>query len=84
MAYQPVWRRNRGNSRVRSTDRRENSLSSEITVFANSHYVTPRPTLQQAVKHIGNELQDRLAEFNEAGKLLEAQRLQRAPSLTLK
>ena len=32
----------------------------KIIVFANSHYVTPRPTLQQAVKLIGSELQDRL------------------------
>ncbi|MGB1614664.1 MAG: excinuclease ABC subunit UvrB, partial [Candidatus Puniceispirillaceae bacterium] len=48
----------------------------KITIFANSHYVTPRPTLQQAVKQIGVELTGRLAEFNEAGKLLEAQRLQ--------
>ena len=48
----------------------------KITVFANSHYVTPRPTLQQAVKQIGAELTTRLAEFNEGGKLLEAQRLQ--------
>ena len=55
----------------------------KITVFANSHYVTPRPTLQQAVKHIGNELQDRLAEFNEAGKLLEAQRLQQRTQFDL-
>ena len=48
----------------------------KITVFANSHYVTARPTLQQAVKHIGAELTTRLAEFEAAGKLLEAQRLQ--------
>ncbi len=48
----------------------------KITIFANSHYVTPRPTLQQAVKLIGNELTVRLDEFIKAGKLLEAQRLQ--------
>jgi len=47
-----------------------------ITIFANSHYVTPRPTLQQAVKQIGAELKGRLAELTEAGKLLEAQRLE--------
>ena len=39
--------------------------SDKIIVFANSHYVTPRPTLQQAIKLIGSELQDRLLEFNE-------------------
>ena len=55
----------------------------KITIFANSHYVTPRPTLQQAVKQIGVELTGRLAEFNEAGKLLEAQRLQQRTQFDL-
>ena len=55
----------------------------KITVFANSHYVTPRPTLQQAVKSIGAELTTRLAEFNEGGKLLEAQRLQQRTQFDL-
>jgi excinuclease ABC subunit B len=48
----------------------------EITVYANSHYVTPRPTLTQAVKDIKIELKERLAELNAEGKLLEAQRLE--------
>ena len=48
----------------------------KITIFANSHYVTPRPTLQQAVKLIASELQQRLVEFNVANKLLEAQRIE--------
>ena len=47
-----------------------------ITVFANSHYVTPRPTLQQACKQIKAELKIRLAEFTEQNKLLEAQRIE--------
>ena len=47
-----------------------------ITIFANSHYVTPRPTLQQAVKLIGHELQETLKDFEAQGKLLEAQRLE--------
>ena len=47
-----------------------------ITVFANSHYVTPRPTLQQACKSIKIELKQRLAELTEANKLLEAQRIE--------
>src|SRR5471032_1531020 len=47
-----------------------------IKVYANSHYVTPRPTLQQAMKGIKAELILRLAEFREQGKLLEAQRLE--------
>ncbi len=47
-----------------------------ITVFANSHYVTPRPTLQQACKQIKEELKSRLAEFTKQNKLLEAQRIE--------
>jgi excinuclease ABC subunit B len=48
----------------------------EITVYANSHYVTPRPTLTQAVRDIKIELKDRLDVLNADGKLLEAQRLE--------
>jgi len=55
----------------------------KIIVFANSHYVTPRPTLQQAVKLIGSELQDRLLEFNESSKLLEAQRIEQRTQFDL-
>ena len=47
-----------------------------ITIFANSHYVTPRPTLQQACKQIKQELKTRIAEFTSAQKLLEAQRIE--------
>jgi excinuclease ABC subunit B len=47
-----------------------------ITVFANSHYVTPRPTLQQACKQIKAELKERLVELNAQNKLLEAQRIE--------
>ena len=55
----------------------------KIIVFANSHYVTPRPTLQQAIKLIGSELQDRLLEFNESSKLLEAQRIEQRTKFDL-
>lgn len=48
----------------------------QIRVFANSHYVTPGPTIQQAIKHIYVELDNRLKEFNAQNKLLEAQRLE--------
>jgi excinuclease ABC subunit B len=48
----------------------------EITVYANSHYVTPRPTLTQAIRDIKVELKQRLDELNTEGKLLEAQRLE--------
>jgi excinuclease ABC subunit B len=48
----------------------------EITVYANSHYVTPRPTLTQAIRDIKIELKERLTELNAQGKLLEVQRLE--------
>ena len=48
----------------------------EIKIYANSHYVTPKPTLQQAVKLIREELKIRLKQFEADGKLLEAQRLE--------
>jgi excinuclease ABC subunit B len=48
----------------------------EIRIYANSHYVTPGPTLQQAVEQIKIDLKERLAVFNATGKLLEAQRLE--------
>jgi excinuclease ABC subunit B len=47
----------------------------EITVYANSHYVTPRPTLTQAIRDIKIELKERLAELTAEGKLLEVERL---------
>jgi excinuclease ABC subunit B len=47
-----------------------------IKVYANSHYVTPRPTLLQAIASIKAELRHRLDELNHAGRLLEAQRLE--------
>lgn len=46
-----------------------------VTVFANSHYVTPKPTLEQAIKQIKVDLDARLKWFEANGKLLEAQRL---------
>ena len=45
-------------------------------LYANSHHVTPKPTIMQAVKHIKNDLGLRLEELESDGKLLEAQRLQ--------
>ncbi|MBV9811605.1 MAG: UvrB/UvrC motif-containing protein, partial [Acetobacteraceae bacterium] len=48
----------------------------QVTIYANSHYVTPRPTLTQAIADIKIELKQRLEEFVANGKLLEAERLQ--------
>jgi excinuclease ABC subunit B len=47
-----------------------------IRVFANSHYVTPRSTMNQAIVSIRKELAGRLQELNGAGRFLEAQRLE--------
>jgi excinuclease ABC subunit B len=47
-----------------------------VKVYANSHYVTPKPTLKQAVRGIKEELKLRLDELNRAQRLLEAQRLE--------
>jgi excinuclease ABC subunit B len=47
-----------------------------VKVYANSHYVTPRPTLVQAMNSIRHELKVRLDQLNAAGRLLEAQRLE--------
>ena len=47
-----------------------------VKIYANSHYVTPRPTLLQAIAGIKFELKQRLDQLNAAGRLLEAQRLE--------
>ncbi|KQQ58763.1 excinuclease ABC subunit B [Rhizobium sp. Leaf311] len=47
-----------------------------VKIYANSHYVTPRPTLNGAIRAIKEELKGRLAELEKAGRLLEAQRLE--------
>ena len=47
-----------------------------VRVYPNSHYVTPKPTLHQAIELIKRELTLTLADLNEQGKLVEAQRLE--------
>src|SRR6202047_989462 len=54
-----------------------------IKVYANSHYVTPRPTLLQAIDQIRRDLRLRLDEFHAQGKLLEAQRLEQRTTYDL-
>lgn len=54
-----------------------------VKIYANSHYVTPRPTLNQAIKSIKSELRARLDELNKAGRLLEAQRLDQRTTFDL-
>ena len=54
-----------------------------VRIYANSHYVTPRPTLNQAIKQIKQDLKLRLAEFVESNKLLEAQRIEQRTQFDL-
>ena len=54
-----------------------------VKVYANSHYVTPGPTLKQASEAIRFELTERLKELNAEGRLLEAQRLEQRTNFDL-
>jgi len=54
-----------------------------VRIYANSHYVTPRPTMQQAVIGIKKELRMRLDQLVNEGKLLEAQRLEQRTNFDL-
>jgi len=56
------------------TGKKTESLQS-IKIYANSHYVTPKPTLNAAIKHIRKELSKRIPEFKKQNKLIEAQRI---------
>ena len=56
---------------------------SAIKIYANSHHVTPRPTLNQAVVQIREELKERLDWLVANGKLLEAQRLEQRTTFDL-
>jgi excinuclease ABC subunit B len=54
-----------------------------VKIYANSHYVTPRPTLNQATASIKLELKQRLGELTAVGRLLEAQRLEQRTAFDL-
>ncbi len=47
-----------------------------VKVYANSHYITPKPTIEQAVLNIRKELEITLKKHKSENKLLEAQRLE--------
>ncbi len=64
------------------TGKKVNDLP-QIKVYANSHYVTPGPTLTQATHAIRHELDERLKELVIEGKLLEAQRLEQRTNFDL-
>ncbi|BAQ68707.1 excinuclease ABC subunit UvrB [Rhodovulum sulfidophilum] len=55
----------------------------KVRVYANSHYVTPKPTIRQAITGIRKELKQRLAQLTDEGKLLEAQRLEQRTQFDL-
>ncbi len=55
----------------------------QVIIYPNSHYVTPKPTLQQAVKGIKQELKVRLANLQKDNKLLEAQRIEQRTGFDL-
>ncbi|MEK6215887.1 MAG: excinuclease ABC subunit UvrB, partial [Boseongicola sp.] len=55
----------------------------KIRVYANSHYVTPKPTMKQAIESIKVELKLRLTQLVDEGKLLEAQRLEQRTNFDL-
>jgi excinuclease ABC subunit B len=77
-----AWRVNLFGDEVESIDEfdpltgQKTDALSFIKVYANSHYVTPRPTLIQAIEGIKAELRLRLEQLNQTGRLLEAQRLE--------
>ncbi|WP_395000358.1 excinuclease ABC subunit UvrB [Sphingomonas sp.] len=64
------------------TGKKVASLES-VKVYANSHYVTPGPTLKQAMEAIRHELAERLKELVAEGKLIEAQRIEQRTNFDL-
>jgi excinuclease ABC subunit B len=64
------------------TGQKAASLDS-VKIYANSHYVTPGPTLKQAMEAIRHELEERLKELVAEGRLLEAQRLEQRTNFDL-
>ena len=55
----------------------------EVRIFANSHYITPKPRLEKAIKEIKNDLKIRLDDFDRDKKLLEHQRLKERTNFDL-
>jgi len=64
------------------TGQKAASLDS-VKIYANSHYVTPGPTLKQAMGAIRHEMEERLKELVAEGRLLEAQRLEQRTNFDL-
>jgi excinuclease ABC subunit B len=55
----------------------------KVKIFANSHYITPKPRLERAIKEIKKDLKSRLEEFIRENKLLEHQRLKERTNFDL-
>jgi excinuclease ABC subunit B len=55
----------------------------KVKIFANSHYITPKPRLESAIKEIKKDLKSRLEEFTRDNKLLEHQRLKERTNFDL-
>lgn len=62
---------------------KKGAVLDKVRVYANSHYVTPGPTMRQASEAIRFELTERLKELEAEGKLLEAQRLEQRTNFDL-
>ena len=62
---------------------KKGSMLEKVRVYANSHYVTPGPTMKQASEAIRFELTERLKELEAEGRLLEAQRLEQRTNFDL-
>jgi excinuclease ABC subunit B len=62
---------------------KKGAVLEKVRVYANSHYVTPGPTMRQASEAIRFELTERLKELEAEGKLLEAQRLEQRTNFDL-
>ncbi|MBI1301825.1 MAG: excinuclease ABC subunit UvrB [Alphaproteobacteria bacterium] len=54
-----------------------------VRIFANSHYITPGPTIQQAMTQIKKDLKERVDYFNTENKLIEAQRIDQRTTFDL-
>lgn len=54
-----------------------------VTVYPNNHYVTPGPTLTQAITHIRRDLEDQCDVFHTEGKVLEEQRLRQRVTMDM-
>ncbi len=55
----------------------------DINIFANSHYITPRATLEQSIKLIKQEMKDRVKWFQDNNQLIEAQRIEQRTKFDL-